>query len=156
MDQFTTHSRRAAHPKFTRLERFEQDLKACGEVHPALCKWLFHRVEARPEMASALVFAMIIVVWHLERPMVDPCNAYELYLEGFLAQRGGRSVEPLEKDDFDDAFASMAADHYIARALGREPLIVEHGAAGRIRRELWSAGLREPDVSFHMMKLGIA
>jgi hypothetical protein len=155
MNQFAPPFRHAAHRKLTRLERFEQDLMACGEVHPALCNWLFRRVEARPEITSALVFAMIIMVWHLERPMVDPADAFELYLEGFLAQRGGRSVEPLGQDDFKEAFASMAADHYIARALGREPLIVEHDATGRIRRELWSAGLREPDVSLHMIKLGL-
>jgi len=155
MDQSVPPFRPAAHATLTRQERFDYDLKACGEVHPALCKWMFHRVEARPELACALVFAMIIVVWHLERPMVDPGNAYGLYLEGFLAQRGGRSVEPLERDDFDEAFTSLAADHYIARALGNEPLIVEHGAVGRIRRELWSAGFREPDVTMHMTKLGI-
>ncbi|QRM44607.1 hypothetical protein [Rhizobium sp. BG4] len=131
-----------------------------AEVHPAILSWLCRRDCERPHLTSALALAMVVMVRNLENPAADPTRAYGVYENVFafslnIARQLGQSLDKLGRADFDEAFASMGSDGDIAAALGRQPMIVEHGSAGRIRRELWSAGFREPEVTRHMVKLGV-
>lgn len=132
----------------------EDDTLAAADIHPAVLDWLSDRVVERPYLAPMIVFAMVIIVWHLERPMVDPTAAYQRYVDSFSFAYG-EDAPPLDKDEFAMLMTSMADSPGVTDALGHVPLIVEKGGVGDIRRQLWAAGLREPQVNFLMMELGI-
>lgn len=130
-----------------------------ADFHPAVLRWSGHVLQEQPMLATTFAATLNVIIQQTQLLGIDDETAHELLIclieheAGPALRRLGISLPIPSRDLFSTLTHSFREDDEIAKVMLREPLMVEKGSVGIMRRSLWAEGLREPEVSLRLAGL---
>ncbi|MGG7579788.1 hypothetical protein [Rhizobium sp. Nf11,1] len=130
-----------------------------ADFHPAVLRWSGHVLQDQPMLATTFAATLNVIIQQTQLLGIDDETAHELLIclieheAGPALRRLGISLPIPSRDLFSTLAHSFREDDEIAKVKLREPLMVEKGPVGIMRRSLWAEGLREPEVSLRLAGL---
>lgn len=130
-----------------------------ADFHPAVLRWSGHVLQDQPMLATTFAATLNVIIQQTQLLGIDDETAHELLIclieheAGPALRRLGISLPIPSRDLFSTLAYSFREDDEIAKVMLREPLMVEKGPVGIMRRSLWAEGLREPEVSQRLAEL---
>lgn len=130
-----------------------------ADFHPAVLRWSGHILQEQPMLATTFAATLNVIIQQTQLLGIDDETAHELLIclieheAGPALRRLGISLPIPSRDLFSTLAHSFREDDEIAKVMLREPLMVEKGSVGIMRRSLWAEGLREPEVSLRLAGL---
>ncbi|MFS8144327.1 hypothetical protein [Rhizobium sp. BR 249] len=130
-----------------------------ADFHPAVLRWSGHVLQDQPMLATTFAATLNVIIQQTQLLGIDDETAHELLIclieheAGPALRRLGISLPIPSRDLFSTLAHSFREDDEIAKVMLREPLMVEKGPIGIMRRSLWAEGLREPEVSQRLAEL---
>jgi len=130
-----------------------------ADFHPSVLRWAEGILEDEPMLAVTFAVTLNIIIQQDQFPQIDDELAHGslIYLidqeAGPALQQLGISLPIPSREVFAKLARSFRDDDEISKVLLQEPLMVEKGPLGALRRRLWAEGLREPYVSVKLAEI---
>lgn len=130
-----------------------------ADFHPSVLRWAEGILEDEPMLAVTFAVTLNIIIQQAQFPQIDDELAHGslIYLidqeAGPALQQLGISLPIPSREVFAKLARSFRDDDEISKVLLQEPLMVEKGPLGALRRRLWAEGLREPYVSVKLAEI---
>ncbi|MFB7143164.1 hypothetical protein ACWGMK_01805 [Agrobacterium deltaense] len=130
-----------------------------ADFHPAVLRWSADVLQDHPMLATTFAATLNVIIQQTQLLGIDDETAHELLIclieheAGPALRRLGISLPIPSRDLFSTLAHSFREYDEIAKVMLREPLMVEKGPVGIMRRSLWAEGLREPEVSQRLAEL---
>ncbi|NKN12270.1 hypothetical protein [Rhizobium laguerreae] len=130
-----------------------------ADFHPAVLRWAGDVLQDQPMLATTFAATLNVIIQQTQLLGIDDETAHELLVcliereAGPALRRLGISLPIPSPDLFSSLACSFREDDEISKVMLREPLMVEKGPIGVMRKSLWDGGLREPEVSLKLADL---
>lgn len=130
-----------------------------ADFHPSVLRWSGDILRDEPMLAATFAITLNAIIQQVQFPEIDDEMAHDslIYMiereAGPALRRLGISLPIPSRAVFAKLARSFRDDDEISKILLREPLMVEKGPLGIMRKRLWAEGLREPEVSMKLAEL---
>lgn len=130
-----------------------------ADFHPSVLRWASDILQDEPMLAPTFATVLNVIIQQAQFREIGDELAHDslIYMiereAGPVLRRLGISLPIPSRAVFAKLAHSFREDDEIAKVMFREPLMVEKGPIGIMRRSLWAQGLREPEVSQRLGEL---
>lgn len=127
-----------------------------ADFHPAVLRWARDVLQAEPMLTPTFAITLNTIIQQVQFQTISEDLAHDSLIQmidieaGPVLSRLGISLPIPSRAVFADLARSFREDGEISKLLFQEPLVVEKGPLGMLRRRLWAEGLREPLVSIRV------
>lgn len=130
-----------------------------ADFHPSVLRWASDMLQDDPMLAPTFATVLNVIIQQAQFRDIGDELAHDSMIHmiereaGPVLRRLGISLPLPSRAVFAKLARSFRDDDEISKILLQEPLMVEKGPLGVLRKRLWAEGLREPDVSVKLAEI---
>ncbi|MCM2475658.1 hypothetical protein HGO38_19470 [Rhizobium sp. CG5] len=130
-----------------------------ADFHPSVLRWSGSVLQGDPMLAPTFAITLKVIIQQAQFPEIDDEMAHDAMISmidqeaGPTLRRLGISLPVPSIEVFSKLARSFRDDAEISKHLLREPLMMEKGPFGILRKMMWAEGMREPEVSERLAEL---